>query len=104
MTSGLKVVKWGYELDRGFNNYRNFNRYFYSYWLCFFQIVKVRLDKQDEVSKAKFEKQDEVSKANFEKIEQGQTHIKELLTNHVTETKGDIKELKTDVKKLLEKK
>ena len=56
---------------------------------AFFQIVEIRLDKHDEVSNVK-----------FEKIEQGQTHIKELFTNHVTDTDKKVDKIDNKLEKL----
>ena len=36
----------------------------------------------------------------FEKIEQSQNHIKELLSNHITETKDEIKNLNSEMKEV----
>ena len=43
-------------------------------------------------------------KGGHDLIIKEQKHNKELFTNHVTETKGDIKELKSDVKEILKDK
>ena len=42
--------------------------------------------------------------SKFGLMQKDQSHIKELFTNHVTETREDIKEIKSDVKEIKNKK